>query len=99
MIEEFQKYRSEGLDAEGAYQKSKQLGLDFGQRLRTLTQVYGLSLADYKALVMRLDASLTSIEYREKPLPNLEEAIRRAGNVCKIRRKKTLRLSAETNDR
>ncbi|WP_338550659.1 hypothetical protein [Roseovarius phycicola] len=86
MINEFRKYQSDGLDAEGAYLKSKQLGLDFGQRMRMLTQVYGLSLAEYKVLAVRLDTSLTINEYQEQLLPDLEEAMKQAHNDHETRR-------------
>ena len=73
---EFENMKSKGADANQAYLRSKQLGLDPFAQIRMLRAVFGLTLEQAKEVTVTAGGGSSSLsEHQEKLLPSLKKAI------------------------
>jgi hypothetical protein len=76
-LEPFALLKSNGVDANGAYLKAKQLGWTTVERIRMLRLVYGLSLLDAKAVMVAIEQNGMSLsDYQESLLPEIKAALK-----------------------
>ena len=80
-VDNFEKYAicsSRGISAKKTYEIAKQDGLNFGECIRMLRQVYTLSLIDAKEVIVTVDEKVNSLaEFQEKLTPLVESELNR----------------------